>query len=128
MNDFSTEADNVAGNAQQANIETVGLESINNMSVSGQPEQLLDIQKRPLDIMLDVPITLIFEVGRTSITIQELLALAPGSVVELKHVSVDSLDIMVDDTVIAKGEIIAMKEKFGVRFGEVVTLPISGEQ
>lgn len=73
----------------------------------------------PLEVMHDVPVTLTFEVGRTDITIKQLMELREGSFVELRHVSVDSIDIWMNDTVIAQGEAIALQQRYGIRFGEV---------
>lgn len=72
-----------------------------------------------LEVMHDVPVTLTFEVGRTDITIKQLMELREGSFVELRHVSVDSIDIWMGDTVIARGEAIALQQRYGIRFGEV---------
>ena len=67
-----------------------------------------------IDVMLTV------EVGRTEITIRDLLRLNEGSVVELDRLAGDPLDIMVNNTKIAKGEVVMVGERFGVRFGEIV--------
>jgi len=73
----------------------------------------------PLEMMLDVPITLIFEVGRTDITIKQLMELREGSYVELRHVSVDSIDVRINEKIIAQAETIALQQRYGIRFGEV---------
>lgn len=72
-----------------------------------------------LEVMHDVPVTLTFEVGRTDITIKQLMELREGSFVELRHVSVDSIDIWMGDAIIARGEAIALQQRYGIRFGEV---------
>lgn len=78
----------------------------------------------PLESMYDVPITLVFEVGRTDITIRELMEMCEGSYIELRHVSVDSIDVCVNETIIASAETIALPQRYGIRFGEV-ELPLS---
>ena len=60
------------------------------------------------------------EVGRTQITIRDLLRLNEGSVVELERLAGDPLDILVNNTKIAKGEVVMIGERFGIRFGEIV--------
>ena len=73
-----------------------------------------------LKVLENIDVTLTVEVGRTEITIKELLRLNEGSVVELDRLAGDPLDIMVNNTKIAKGEIVMVGERFGVRFGEIV--------
>jgi flagellar motor switch protein FliN/FliY len=75
-----------------------------------------------LEHFIDVPITLVFEVGRTEITIGQLLELDKGSFVDLRQVSVDIIDIRANDRIIAFGETIALKKRYGIRFGELETV------
>jgi flagellar motor switch protein FliN/FliY len=75
-----------------------------------------------LEHFIDVPITLIFEVGRTEITIGQLLEMDKGSFVDLRQVSVDIIDIRANDRIIAFGESIALKKRYGIRFGELETV------
>jgi flagellar motor switch protein FliN/FliY len=75
-----------------------------------------------LEHFIDVPITLVFEVGRTEITIGQLLEMDKGSFVDLRQVSVDIIDIRANDRVIAFGESIALKKRYGIRFGELETV------
>ena len=71
-------------------------------------------------VLENIDVNLTVEVGRTEITIRELLRLNEGSVVELDRLAGDPLDIMVNNTKIAKGEVVMVGERFGVRFGEIV--------
>lgn len=73
----------------------------------------------PLEFLFDVPVTLVFEVGRTDITIKQLLELNKGSVLELRNVSVDVIDIRINDKIMAYGETIALQQRYGIRFGEL---------
>jgi flagellar motor switch protein FliN/FliY len=75
-----------------------------------------------LEHFIDVPITLIFEVGRTEITIGQLLEMDKGSFVDLRQVSVDIIDIRANNRIIAFGESIALKKRYGIRFGELETV------
>ena len=73
-----------------------------------------------LKVLENIDVMLTVEVGRTEITIRDLLILNEGSVVELDRLAGDPLDIMVNNTKIAKGEVVMVGERFGVRFGEIV--------
>ena len=67
-----------------------------------------------------IPVRLTGEVGRTEITIRDLLRLNEGSVIELDRMAGDPLDVLVNGTPIAKGEIVVVGDRFGIRFGEIV--------
>ena len=73
-----------------------------------------------LKVLENIDVNLTVEVGRTEITIRDLLRLNEGSVVELDRLAGDPLDIMVNNTKIAKGVVVMVGERFGVRFGEIV--------
>jgi len=73
-----------------------------------------------LKVLENIDVMLTVEVGRTEITIRDLLRLNEGSVVELDRLAGDPLDIMVNNTKIAKGEVVMVGERFGIRFGEIV--------
>ena len=74
-----------------------------------------------LELLLDVPLEITVELGRTRMTIQELLSLGPGSVVELGKVAGEPLDILVNDRLIARGEAVVVNDKFGVRITDVIS-------
>jgi flagellar motor switch protein FliN/FliY len=76
---------------------------------------------RRLDLLLDVPLEVEVELGRTRMTIQDLLALGPGSVIELDKVAGEALDILVNDRLVARGEAVVVNDKFGVRITEIVS-------
>ena len=73
-----------------------------------------------LKVLENIDVMLTVEVGRTEITIRDLLRLNEVSDVELDRLAGDPLDIMVNNTKIAKGEVVMVGERFGVRFGEIV--------
>lgn len=73
-----------------------------------------------LGMLSNVKVSMTVEVGRTQITLQDLLRLSEGSVVELDRMAGDPLDILVNGTQIAKGEVVVVGEKFGIRFGDIV--------
>lgn len=73
-----------------------------------------------LKALENIKVRMTVEVGRTEITIRELLRLSEGSVVELDRLAGDPLDILVNGTPIAKGEVVIIGERFGIRFGDIV--------
>ncbi len=74
-----------------------------------------------LDVILDVPVTLALEVGRARVPIRNLLQLNQGSVVELERGAGESLDVFVNGTLIAHGEVVVINDRFGVRLTDVVS-------
>jgi flagellar motor switch protein FliN len=74
-----------------------------------------------LDIVLDVPVELAVEIGRTEMTIRETLDLGPGSIVVLDRMTGEPVDLLVNGRRIARGEVVAIDEQFGLRITTVVT-------
>ncbi|MBN1516872.1 flagellar motor switch protein FliN [Candidatus Sumerlaeota bacterium] len=74
-----------------------------------------------LDFLLDIPLTVKVEVGRTRMLLNDLLQLGPGSVVELNKLVGEPFEILVNDKLIAKGEVVVMNERFGVRLTEIIS-------
>ena len=72
-------------------------------------------EKKKLDTILDIPVTISMEVGRSQISIRNLLQLNQGSVVELDRVAGEPLDVLVNGTLIAHGEVVVVNDKFGIR-------------
>lgn len=104
-----------ADNQEADNIETVDLEEFDktpDAAKNNSPE---------LDIILDVPVTISMEVGSTSITIRNLLQLNQGSVIELDRLAGEPLNVLVNGTLIAHGEVVVVNEKFGIRMTDVIS-------
>ncbi len=74
-----------------------------------------------LDSVLDIPITLSVEIGKTKLTIRNLLQLNQGSVVELDRMAGEPLDVLINGTLVAHGEVVVVNEKFGIRLTDVVS-------
>lgn len=74
-----------------------------------------------LEIILDIPVSISMEVGSTSITIRNLLQLNQGSVIELDRLAGEPLDVLVNGTLIAHGEVVVVNEKFGIRMTDVIS-------
>ena len=102
--------------ASEAEAEKVELEEL-------QPDDapITGEEKRKLDAILDIPVTISMEVGRSQISIRNLLQLNQGSVVELDRVAGESLDVLVNGTLIAHGEVVVVNDKFGIRLTDVIS-------
>lgn len=74
-----------------------------------------------MDAILDVPVTLSMEIGRTRINIRNLLQLNQGSVVELDRLAGEPMDVLVNGTLIAQGEVVMVNEKFGLRLTDIIS-------
>ncbi|TDJ38314.1 MAG: flagellar motor switch protein FliN [Gammaproteobacteria bacterium] len=76
---------------------------------------------RNLDVIMDIPVRISMEVGNTSISIRKLLELSRGSVVQLNRLAGEPLDVLVNGTLVAHGEVVVVDEKFGIRLTDVVS-------
>ena len=74
-----------------------------------------------LDVVLDIPVNLSMEIGRTKISIRNLLQLNQGSVVELERLAGEPMDVLVNGTLIARGEVVVVNEKFGIRLTDIIS-------
>ncbi|MGR9115087.1 MAG: flagellar motor switch protein FliN [Gammaproteobacteria bacterium] len=74
-----------------------------------------------MDVILDIPVTISMEIGRTQINIRNLLQLNEGSVVELDRFAGEPMDVLVNGTLIAHGEVVVVNDKFGIRLTDVIS-------
>ncbi|MEZ0151403.1 MAG: flagellar motor switch protein FliN [Candidatus Reddybacter sp.] len=81
----------------------------------------LDDQDINLDVILDVPITISVEIGRTQVPIRDLLRYSQGSVIELDRLVSEPLDVLVNNTLIAHGEVVVVDDQFGIRLTDVIS-------
>ena len=88
------------------------------LTEDGEPGTTRDVN---LEVILDVPVTLSMEVGRTRIPIRNLLQLNQGSVVELERAAGEPLDVFVNGTLVAHGEVVVVNERFGIRLTDVIS-------
>lgn len=79
------------------------------------------IGDRGLEMILDIPVNMSVEIGRTRINISNLLKLNQGSIVELDRIAGEPMDVMVNGTLIAHGEVVVINEKFGIRLTDIIT-------
>lgn len=77
--------------------------------------------KVDLDVVLDIPVTLQLEIGRAKVSIRNLLSYTQGSVVEMDRLAGEPLDLLVNGTLIAHGEVVVVNDKFGVRLTDVIS-------
>ena len=89
--------------------------------INGESGGAADPGVNIMDMVLDIPVRLSVELGRTKIPIKDILQLKPGSVVELDTLAVDLVDVLVNGHLIAQGEIVVVNDRFGIRLIDVVT-------
>lgn len=80
-----------------------------------------DAAAQNLDMILDIPVNMTVELGRTKIAIRNLLQLAQGSVVELDGLAGEPMDVLVNGCLIAQGEVVVVNDKFGIRLTDIIT-------
>ena len=85
------------------------------------PFETAAVDRRNLEVVLDISVRLSMEVGNTNISIRKLLQLNRGSVVELTRVAGEPLDVLVNGTLVAHGEVVVVNDKFGIRLTDVVS-------
>lgn len=103
MDDASAQAESVPLDSLQSSASSSGGDDVN------------------LDVILDIPVTIAMEIGNTKINIRNLLQLNQGSVVELDRMAGEPLDVMVNGTLIAHGEVVVVNEKFGIRLTDIIS-------
>jgi flagellar motor switch protein FliN len=85
------------------------------------PFETAAVDRRNLEVVLDISVRLSMEVGATNISIRKLLQLNRGSVVELSRIAGEPLDVLVNGTLVAHGEVVVVNDKFGIRLTDVVS-------
>ena len=73
-----------------------------------------------IDLLMDVPLEVTVELGRTSKSIKEILDFAPGTIIELNRMAGEPIDVLVNGKFVAKGEVVVMEEAFGIRVTEII--------
>jgi flagellar motor switch protein FliN/FliY len=131
LNSADEQGDNrAAAMAEQGAAESAATEKGGAEKAGYEKAEFDDLASQPvaqgageanLDVILDIPVTLSMEIGRTEITINDLLQLGQGSVVELGRLAGEPMDVMVNGTLIAHGEVVVVDEKFGIRLTDVIS-------
>jgi flagellar motor switch protein FliN/FliY len=114
-----------AAMAEQASAESSALQT-NNVEQTQvfsefSPKNKLNETQNDIDFILDIPVQLTVELGRTKIAIKNLLQLAQGSVVELDGMAGEPMDVLVNGCLIAQGEVVVVNDKFGIRLTDIIT-------
>jgi len=99
---------------EQTDSAAAGFENLNDDAVESDEEI-------NLDVILDVPVDISMEIGRTKISIRNLLKLNQGSVIELDRLAGEPMDVLVNGTLIAHGEVVVVNDKFGIRLTDVIS-------
>ncbi|MDX2503983.1 MAG: flagellar motor switch protein FliN [Gammaproteobacteria bacterium] len=99
----------------EAETEAAGFENLQDDGVGANDDEI------NLDVILDVPLDISMEIGRTKISIRNLLKLNQGSVIELDRLAGEPMDVLVNGTLIAHGEVVVVNDKFGIRLTDVIS-------
>ncbi|MGB0452527.1 MAG: flagellar motor switch protein FliN [Bacteriovoracaceae bacterium] len=99
-----------------------------NTASEGNPEQELVDDLHKLDFMLDVPLNVGVELGRTEISLRELLQIGQGSVLELEKLAGEPLEVLVNERLVSKGEVVVVNEKYGIRLTDIIDPLDSGNE
>jgi flagellar motor switch protein FliN/FliY len=105
-----------SGDAGGEDISNIALDELKDTA-----SPISDEEHARLDSILDIPVTISMEVGRSKINIRNLLQLNQGSVVELDRIAGEPLDVLVNGTLIAHGEVVVVNDKFGIRLTDVIS-------
>jgi flagellar motor switch protein FliN/FliY len=100
--------------AEAQNVETAEMQPL-------QADSVITSDEVNLDVILEIPVTLSMEIGRTEISIRNLLQLNQGSVIELDRLAGEPMDVMVNGTLVAHGEVVVVNEKFGIRLTDIIS-------
>ncbi len=115
-NGQSVREDTVEGKKEEKNEQPVKEHKFDN-----QTEERKQSVSKDIDFLLDVPVTITVELGMTKMLIREILQLGQGSVVELDKAAGEPMEILVNNRLIARGEVVVVNEKFGVRLTDIIS-------
>jgi flagellar motor switch protein FliN/FliY len=101
--------------AEQETTDNVEAQKLEKLTDSG------NVGDVNLDVVMDIPVSIALEIGRTKISIRNLLKLNQGSVVELDRLAGEPLDVLVNNTLVAHGEVVVVNDKFGIRLTDVIS-------
>ena len=114
MDDWAAAMEEAGASGDEAAAKQVNFDEVSSSSVGSSS----DVN---MDVILDIPVTISMEVGRSKMNIRNLLQLNQGSVVELERMAGEPLDVMVNGTLIAHGEVVVVNEKFGIRLTDIIS-------
>lgn len=97
------------------------MEEDNNKTEQDDMDEIVERGERELDFILDIPLELSVELGKTKMLVNDLLQLGQGSIIELNKLAGEPLEVYINRKLIARGEVVVVNEKFGVRLTDVIT-------
>jgi flagellar motor switch protein FliN/FliY len=103
----------VQSNQTQANVQPAQFQPFNGT-------YQMPLQPENIDLIMDVPLDVTVELGRTKKTVQEILDFAPGTIIELNKIAGEPIDVLVNGKFVAKGEVVVIEESFGIRITEIM--------
>lgn len=89
--------------------------------MSNSPQAQLEERMKKLDMILDIPLRVSVELGRTRMLVNDLLQLGQGSVIELSKLAGEPLEVLVNEKLVARGEVVVVNEKFGIRLTDIIS-------
>lgn len=101
-------------------LESIDIERLADQVKAGD-DALNKLKVQNLDFILDIPLKVTVELGRTEVIIKDLLQLGQGSVLELDKLAGEPLEILVNGKLVAKGEVVVVNEKFGIRLTDIIS-------
>jgi flagellar motor switch protein FliN/FliY len=104
----------------QDNIQAINIAQLAEEIKTGD-EAINKLKVQNLDFILDIPLKVTVEVGRTSLVVKDILQLGQGSVLELDKLAGEPLEVLVNGKLIARGEVVVVNEKFGIRLTDIVS-------
>lgn len=96
-------------------------ESVDEKAQSAQANDIPETEPEKMELILDIPVSITVEIGRTKMTIRNLLQLNQGGIVALDRLAGEPLDVLVNGTLVAHGEVVVVNEKFGIRLTDIVS-------
>ena len=113
---------NNSSGSEDKSMDNLWGEALNEQNAAGSTEQTAVPQfSEEMNLILDIPVKMTVELGRTKMTIKELLRLSQGSVVSLDGLAGEPLDILINGYLIAQGEVVVVSDKFGIRITDNIT-------
>ena len=120
-NDVNQDMENQSN--PMGNVEDINTARVSNLSdeIKAGDDALNKLKVQNLDFILDIPLKVTVELGRTEVMIKDLLQLGQGSVLELDKLAGEPLEILVNGKLVAKGEVVVVNEKFGIRLTDIIS-------
>ena len=106
---------------EKSNVASIGGADIGHGKSAGRDVHMDGRKDRNLDLILDIPLRVTVELGRTKMLVSDLLNLGQGSVIELNKLAGEPMEVLVNDKLVARGEAVVVNEKFGVRLTDIIS-------